>query len=298
MGQSTTAPRRPWKRYWPARHSCPDCHKARSCLLDLSQDPENGPVGSPDHRGGPRADRARCCGPIWRLVVFRLRGARSPACGPRSRWPASARSREFALWSEHRLQPRTQSQLRSLPVEGLWQDSLRRGLFAPGDGPADGASRGRRGFSAALLQDMAVPILAKEYPQVYQRLLEARQGQVRLSDLERKVFGWTHADAGGLIARQWNLPKSFARTDRGPCGGPRRGGSPGDGGGQGGRGPLRRLPGLARSTLGRMLGVGERLLAIGSAGSPTVLRVPRSDRRANTTEFAPLLTLAAPTRRW
>ena len=66
-------------------------------------------------------------------------------------------------------------------------------------------------FSAALLQDMAIPLLAKEAPAAYNKLLEARNdGAVRLSDLEHRVFGWTHAEAGAMIARQWNLPDEFA----------------------------------------------------------------------------------------
>jgi HD-like signal output (HDOD) protein len=29
--------------------------------------------------------------------------------------------------------------------------------------------------------------------------------------LERERFGWTHADAGGRLARIWNLPEGFAQ---------------------------------------------------------------------------------------
>jgi HD-like signal output (HDOD) protein len=66
-------------------------------------------------------------------------------------------------------------------------------------------------FAAALLQDMAIPLLAKEVPDAYIRLLEARQeGRVRLSELEKNAFGWTHAEAAGIIARHWNLPEAFA----------------------------------------------------------------------------------------
>lgn len=66
-------------------------------------------------------------------------------------------------------------------------------------------------FAAALLQDMAVPLLAKEVPDVYVKLLAARDnGAYRLSKLESHVFGWTHAQAAGMMARQWNLPEAFA----------------------------------------------------------------------------------------
>ena len=66
-------------------------------------------------------------------------------------------------------------------------------------------------FAAALLQDMAVPLLAKELSEEYTALLEAREGgKTRLSQLERERFGWTHATAAAQMARQWNLPDEFA----------------------------------------------------------------------------------------
>ena len=95
----------------------------------------------------------------------------------------------------------------------LWQDSLRRGLFARTMGKVLGLSQAEEPFAAALLQDMAVPLLAKEVPETYDKLFGARtetNGRVRLSTLESKVFGWTHAEAAGIMARQWSLPEAFA----------------------------------------------------------------------------------------
>ena len=59
---------------------------------------------------------------------------------------------------------------------------------------------------------MAIPLLAKEQPAKYLKLLEGRkEGEKRLSDLERAEFGWTHAEAAGFMARQWSLPEEFAQ---------------------------------------------------------------------------------------
>ena len=70
-----------------------------------------------------------------------------------------------------------------------------------------GAGEDDEAFAAALLQDMAVPLLAKEYPDVYEEMLTRRDdGAVRLSDIEREQFGWTHADAAAKMAASWNLP--------------------------------------------------------------------------------------------
>ncbi len=98
-------------------------------------------------------------------------------------------------------------------LKSLWQDSLRRGLFARAMGKVLGMKEAEEPFAAALLQDMAVPLLAKEVPEAYDALFGARrdsESQVRLSKLEQHVFGWTHAEAAGIMARQWNLPEEFA----------------------------------------------------------------------------------------
>jgi HD-like signal output (HDOD) protein len=96
-------------------------------------------------------------------------------------------------------------------LKSLWQDSLRRGLFARAMGKRLGLKDAEDLFAAALLQDMAVPLLAKELTKDYTELLNARAGgQRRLSELERQRFGWTHADAAARMARNWSLPEEFA----------------------------------------------------------------------------------------
>ncbi|NQT40050.1 MAG: HDOD domain-containing protein [Planctomycetes bacterium] len=98
-------------------------------------------------------------------------------------------------------------------LKKLWQDSLRRGLFARAMGKTLGLKEAEEPFAAALLQDMAVPLLAKEVPEAYDTLFGARSDshcRVRLSRLEEHVFGWNHAEAAGIIARQWKLPEGFA----------------------------------------------------------------------------------------
>ena len=96
-------------------------------------------------------------------------------------------------------------------LKSLWQDSLRRALFARTVAKLQGVADAEPVFTAALLQDIAVPLLAKASPGVYVKLLAARNGgRRRLSMVERSVFGWTHAEAGAVLARQWNLPEECA----------------------------------------------------------------------------------------
>lgn len=118
--------------------------------------------------------------------------------------------KNFALWSAvFSLMPNPKCG--PFELRSLWQDSLRRALFARRFGQLIGLREPEDPFAAALLQDMAVPLLAKELSQEYAALLEGREGgKTRLSQLEREQFGWTHATAAAQMARQWNLPDEFA----------------------------------------------------------------------------------------
>lgn len=95
-------------------------------------------------------------------------------------------------------------------VRHLWRDSLLRGLFARRMGKAFKLVDVEEVFAAALLQDMALPLLVKEWPQEYAELLKERsRGDQRLSDLEQRKFGWHHGDAGRMMCQKWGLPDSF-----------------------------------------------------------------------------------------
>lgn len=101
----------------------------------------------------------------------------------------------------------------SFELKRLWQDSLRRGIFARALGVRLNLCHPEELFAFALLQDMAVPVLAKELPDAYSQLLAAREGGLhRLSDLERDRFGWNHGQAGAQLARKWHLPESIANA--------------------------------------------------------------------------------------
>ena len=177
-------------------------------LLELSQDPTNGPA----EFAVPIESDPGLAGQVLRFVNSSYFGF--------SREISSVRLaitlvgirtiKNFALWSAvFSLMPNPKCG--PFDLKSLWQDSLRRALFARTMGKLLGIKEVEEPFSAALLQDMGIPLLAREAPGAYIRLLNGRQqGKVRLSVLERHVFGWTHAEAAGIMARQWNLPEAFA----------------------------------------------------------------------------------------
>lgn len=95
-------------------------------------------------------------------------------------------------------------------LKALWQDSLRRAVFARKLGQSLSLRQAEDLFAGALLQDMAIPLLLKELPEQYKQLVDRRASEGRrLSGLEKEMFGWDHADAAAMLANRWNLPSEF-----------------------------------------------------------------------------------------
>jgi HD-like signal output (HDOD) protein len=177
-------------------------------LLEMSRDPANGPA----EFAAPIESDPGLAGQVLRFVNSSYFGFSKEISSVKLAITlVGIRTiKNFALWSAvFSLMPNPKCG--PFDLRSLWQDSLRRALFARVVGRSLGMKEPEVAFSAALLQDMAVPLLAKEVAGVYQKLLETRaQSHLRLSLLEREAFDWTHADAGALLARQWNLPEEFA----------------------------------------------------------------------------------------
>lgn len=176
-------------------------------LLELSRDPDNGPA----EFAVPIESDPGLTSQVLRFVNSSYFGfSREISSVKLAITLVGIRTiKNFALWSAvFSLMPNPRCGL--FDLKSLWKDSLRRGLFARALGKYLGLNEHEDLFSAALLQDMALPLLARELPDDYQQLLEARKGgQFRASDLERERFGWTHADAAATMARAWNLPDRF-----------------------------------------------------------------------------------------
>jgi len=177
-------------------------------LLELSQDPNNGPA----EFAAPIESDPGLVGQVLRFVNSSYFGfSREISSVKLAITLVGIRTiKNFALWSAvFSLMPNPKCG--PFDLKSLWQDSLRRALFARAMAKILGLKEAEEPFAAALLQDMAVPVLAKEAPNLYVKLLQARDGgRLRLSDLEQRLFGWTHAEAAGLMARLWNLPDAFA----------------------------------------------------------------------------------------
>ncbi|MDZ7620014.1 MAG: HDOD domain-containing protein [Patescibacteria group bacterium] len=177
-------------------------------LLELSQDPRNGPA----EFALPIEADPGLTGQVLRFVNSSYFGfSREISSVKLAITLVGIRTiKNFSLWSAvFSLMPNPKCGPFDLKL--LWQDSLYRAVFARAMAKLLGSKDPEDAFAAALLQDMAVPLLAKEAAQLYTKLIQARDGgRVRLSGLEQQVLGWTHAEAAGIMARQWNLPDAFA----------------------------------------------------------------------------------------
>ncbi len=177
-------------------------------LMELARDPENGPC----EFAVPIETDPGLTGQILKFVNSAYFGfSREISNVKMAITLVGIRTiKNFALWSAvFSLMPNPKCG--PFDLKKLWQDSLRRALFSRSMAKLLGQKDCEEAFSAALLQDMAVPLLAKEMPREYLELLEARQTQNRrLSELEMERFGWNHAQAAGAMARGWKMPEAFA----------------------------------------------------------------------------------------
>ena len=141
-------------------------------LLQLSQDPENGPA----EFAVPIESDPGLTGQVLKFVNSSYFGfAREISSIKLAITLVGIRTiKNFALWSAvFSLMPNPKCG--PFDLKSLWQDSLRRGLFARAMGRLLGQVDSEDLFAAALLQDMAVPLLAKELPEEYDKLFQARQ---------------------------------------------------------------------------------------------------------------------------
>jgi len=116
--------------------------------------------------------------------------------------------KNFVLWKAvFSLIPR--NKFSGFDITNLWQDSLRRAMFSRFLLMEVRKGDQELAFAAALLQDMAIPLLIKRSPQEYGEVLAKINDSPtrRLSTLEREKFGWTHADAAGVLGKNWKLPE-------------------------------------------------------------------------------------------
>ena len=96
-------------------------------------------------------------------------------------------------------------------MDAFWKRASRRAVIARGVADLVAPAKAGLCFSAGFLQDFSVPLIAASKGREYADVYEASTDQsTQLHELEQKRFGWDHAELGGLVCREWELPEDIA----------------------------------------------------------------------------------------
>jgi HD-like signal output (HDOD) protein len=92
----------------------------------------------------------------------------------------------------------------------FWTDSLLRALMAKALARRFLPQEEETAFTAALVADVALPILLCEWTKHYEPILNNwRRSGRRLARLEKDRFKWDHAQAGAWILDRWEFPRDL-----------------------------------------------------------------------------------------
>ena len=97
--------------------------------------------------------------------------------------------------------------------ERFWKTAARRAGTARALADRVDPSVRSECFTAALLQDMAIPVLCDRKGRSYAPLIERwHNGDGELQVMEREEFGWDHAQVAALMCNEWGFPESIAEA--------------------------------------------------------------------------------------
>ncbi|MDX9715184.1 MAG: HDOD domain-containing protein [Dissulfurispiraceae bacterium] len=92
----------------------------------------------------------------------------------------------------------------------LWEHSLAVSLAATLVCERTGAAKIDDSLVAGLMHDTGKAVMNHNLEQYYAKVIEmAESTGFRYAEAETEIFGYNHTDAGGVVARAWNLPQSL-----------------------------------------------------------------------------------------
>ncbi len=95
----------------------------------------------------------------------------------------------------------------------FWKTAARRAATARALAERVSPAEWSECFTAALLSDMAIPVLCLKRGGEYTRLVESwHQGAGELQDLELEAFGWDHTQVAALMCAEWRFPEVIAQA--------------------------------------------------------------------------------------
>ena len=92
-------------------------------------------------------------------------------------------------------------------MDSFWQKSIRCGVVARLLASRCGVFDSERLFVTGLLCEIGHLVMYQQLPELSQQsILQSREKGVALHEVEREIFGFDYAQAGGELMRQWRLP--------------------------------------------------------------------------------------------
>ncbi|MFQ5706183.1 MAG: HDOD domain-containing protein [bacterium] len=100
-------------------------------------------------------------------------------------------------------------------MKSFWEHSIACGIASRVLAVYKGEQRPESFFVAGFLHDFGRLVLLENFPEKYVEVYEMARESNRLAfEIEREVFGFTHAEVGGELIRTWNLPASLSEAIR------------------------------------------------------------------------------------
>ncbi len=98
-----------------------------------------------------------------------------------------------------------------LTMKKFWEHCIASGIACRVLSVYQGNRACESAFVAGFLHDLGRLLLLERYPEKCLRIYEIAREEGRApEEIEREVFGFTHADVGSELVRTWNLPASLA----------------------------------------------------------------------------------------
>lgn len=104
------------------------------------------------------------------------------------------------------------SRVQGFESQRFWRAASRRAATAQAFARVLHPSTAMQSFTASLLQDMAVPLLAHRRPGDYGPMLDAwHGGEASLDVMEQSELGWDHGEVATWLCDAWQMPESLAQ---------------------------------------------------------------------------------------
>ncbi len=96
--------------------------------------------------------------------------------------------------------------------QDFWTTAAKRATVAAAYANVLDPSRRSENFTAALLADLALPVLAHQIEGYGDLLLQAAATRDPLLEIEHREFAWDHQKVGGLMCVTWEFPDQLAEA--------------------------------------------------------------------------------------